>query len=176
MTQMTIEALSRSIRCIPDFPKKGILFRDITTLLKDGAAFKKVIDLMAACCKGKQVDRIVVVESRGFILGSALAYKLGAGVVLIRKKGKLPGKTVSVNYDLEYGTDTLQMHADAVEPGQKVVIVDDLLATGGTSQAALQLVKKRKGKVVSILFLIELLDLKGRTKLKGYPVLSLIKY
>src|SRR3989339_1203830 len=102
MTQMTIEALSRSIRCIPDFPKKGILFRDITTLLKDGAAFKKVIDLMAACCKGKQVDRIVVVESRGFILGSALAYKLGAGVVLIRKKGKLPGKTVSVNYDLEY--------------------------------------------------------------------------
>ena len=173
---MTLESLSSSIRCIPDFPKKGILFRDITTLLKNGPAFKKVIDLMADFCKGKKIDRVVVVESRGFILGSALAYKLGAGVVLIRKKGKLPGKTVSVNYDLEYGTDTLEMHADAIEPGQRVVIVDDLLATGGTSFAALKLVKKRKGRVAGILFLIELMELKGRAKLKGYPIISLIKY
>jgi len=171
-----MESLKKHIRNVPDFPKKGILFRDITTLIREGKVFKKVINIFARYYKSKKIERIVVVESRGFVFGSALAYKLGAGVVLIRKKGKLPARTVSQTYDLEYGKDTLEMHYDAIKPGMRVLIVDDLLATGGTAKATVKLVKKRKGKVVGIAFLIELTQLNGRRKLKGYDVYSLIKY
>lgn len=164
------------IRNIPDFPKPGILFRDITTLLKDKKAFKAAIDALVARYKGKKIDAVVAVESRGFILGSVIAYKLGAGLVPVRKKGKLPAKTNSATYDLEYGTDTLEIHHDAIQPKAKVLIVDDLLATGGTVKAVKELVEQLQGDIVGIAFLIELAALKGREKLKGEPVFSLIKY
>lgn len=164
------------IRNIPNFPKTGILFRDITTLLKDKKAFKKALDILANKYKQKKIDLVVAVEARGLILGGALAYKLGTGFVPVRKIGKLPWKTNSVTYELEYGTDTLEMHHDAIKPGDKVLIVDDLLATGGTIKAATDLVRQLKGKIVGIAFLIELTDLKGKEKLKDYPVYSLIKY
>lgn len=168
--------LKKCIRNIPDFPKQGILFRDITTLLKDKSAFKKAIDGLARAVKGKKIDAIVAVESRGFIFGGALAYKLGIGFIPVRKKGKLPAETISVEYSLEYGTDCLQMHKDALKPNSKILIVDDLLATGGTVAAVCQLSEKIKAKIAGIIFLIELSDLKGRDKLKGYPVFSLIQY
>jgi adenine phosphoribosyltransferase len=168
--------LKKYIRDIPDFPKPGILFRDITTLLKDKKAFKTAIDSLAKKYKGKKIDAVVAVESRGFIFGAAVAHKLGAGFVPVRKKGKLPWKTDSVTYDLEYGTDTLEMHQDAISPKDKVLIVDDLLATGGTVSAAARLVTQQQGKIIGIAFLIELSVLKGKDKLKGYPVFSLIKY
>jgi len=168
--------LKRHIRNIPDFPKPGILFRDITTLLKDKKAFREALDLLVNKYKKKRIDLVVAVEARGFILGGAVAHKIKAGFVPVRKKGKLPGKTNSVTYELEYGTDTLEMHHDAVKPGSRVLIVDDLLATGGTVKAATDLVKQRRGKIAGIAFLIELTDLKGKDKLKGYPVYSLIKY
>ena len=168
--------LKSFIRAIPDFPKKGILFRDITPLLKDKLAFKKAIDMLAAEFKSKKIDVVVAVESRGFIFGATLAHKLGVGFIPVRKKGKLPWKTSSVTYNLEYGTDTLEMHQDAVKPGEKVLIVDDLLATGGTVKATADLVKQLQGKIVGIAFLIELTFLKGREKLKGYAIHSLIKY
>lgn len=164
------------IRNIPDFPKPGILFRDITTLLKNHKIFKLVIDALAEKYKNKKIDAVVAVESRGFILGGAIAHKLGAGFVPVRKKGKLPWKANSVTYDLEYGTDTLEMHHDALCQAQKVLIVDDLLATGGTVKAVTDLIKQAQGKIVGIAFLIELTELKGREKLNGYPVYSLIKY
>lgn len=164
------------IRNIPDFPKPGILFRDITTLLKDKKVFKIAVNALSNKYKNKKIDKVVAVEARGFILGGAVAEKLGAGFVPVRKKGKLPWRTNSVTYDLEYGTDTLEMHHDAIEPGDKVLIVDDLLATGGTVKAVTDLVKQLKGKITGIAFLIELTDLKGKDKLKDYPVLSLIKY
>ncbi len=164
------------IRNIPDFPKPGILFRDITTLLKDKQAFKRALDVLVDKYKNKKIDKVVAVEARGFVLGGALAYKIGVGFVPVRKKGKLPWKTNSVTYELEYGTDTLQMHDDAIEPGENVLIVDDLLATGGTVKAVIALVKQLQGKIAGIAFLIELTDLKGKDKLKGYPVYSLIKY
>ena len=164
------------IRSIPDFPKKGILFRDITTLLKEKKIFKKAIDLLANNFKNKKIDYVVAVESRGFILGGAVAYKLGAGFVPVRKKGKLPYKTISVTYELEYGIDTLEIHEDALFEKAKVLILDDLLATGGTAKAVAELVEKFKAKIVGIAFLIELVDLKGREKLKDYPVFSLIKF
>lgn len=168
--------LKNYIRNIPDFPKAGILFRDITTLLKDKKAFKLAIDALANKYKNKKIDVVVAVEARGFILGGVIAHKLGAGFVPVRKKGKLPARTNSVTYDLEYGTDTLEMHRDAIKPGDKVLIVDDLLATGGTVKAVSDLVKQLQGKIIGIAFLIELTDLKGKEKLKGYPVYSLIKY
>ncbi|MFQ5866471.1 MAG: adenine phosphoribosyltransferase [bacterium] len=168
--------LKELIRSIPDFPKKGILFRDITTLLQNGPQFRRAIDIIAKHYQGKKIDKIVAVESRGFIIASPLAYKLKAGIVPVRKKGKLPYKTVETTYELEYGTDTLQMHADAFQPGANILIVDDLLATGGTAKATINLIKKLKGKIVAICFLIELTALKGREKLKGYRVLSIIKY
>lgn len=168
--------LKKCIRNIPDFPKPGILFRDITTLLKNKKAFKHVINVLAEKYKNKNIDLVVAVEARGFIFGGALAHKLGAGFVPVRKKGKLPAKTSSVTYGLEYGTDTLEIHHDAVKPQDKVLIVDDLLATGGTVKAVVDLVKKLQGKINGIAFLIELADLKGREKLKDYPVYSLIKY
>ena len=173
---MTINELKKTIRSIPDFPKEGILFRDITTLLKDKNAFKSAINLMAKAYKNKKIECVVAVESRGFIFGAALAYKLGCGFVPVRKKGKLPSKTYSVTYELEYGTDTLEIHQDAFEKGTRVLIVDDLLATGGTIKAVSDLVKQMSGKIVGIAFLIELVFLSGRAKLKGLPISSLIKY
>jgi adenine phosphoribosyltransferase len=168
--------LKTYIRNIPDFPKKGILFRDITTLLKDKKAFKSALNALALKFKSKKIDVVVAVESRGFIFGGALAQMLGAGFVPVRKKGKLPWNKTSVTYDLEYGTDTLEIHQDAIAPKQRVLIVDDLLATGGTVKAVTDLVRQSQGKVVGITFLIELTVLKGKEKLKGYPVYSLIKY
>jgi len=170
------QKLSESIRDVPDFPKKGIIFKDITTLLGDDKAFKKSIDILVNKYKGKKIDYIIAIESRGFIFGSVLAYKLGAGFVPVRKKGKLPYKTKSVTYSLEYGTDTLEIHKDAIPPQSRVLIVDDLLATGGTVQAVAKLVKSFKAKIVGVAFLIELSFLNGRKKLKGLPILSLIKY
>jgi len=173
---MRKRSLESCIRNIPDFPKPGILFRDITTLLKDKKAFKQAVDTLANKYKNKKIDLVVAVEARGFILGGVIAHKLGTGFVPVRKKGKLPWKTNSVTYDLEYGTDTLEMHHDAINPGDKVLIVDDLLATGGTVKAVTDLVKQLQGKIIGIAFLIELVDLKGKEKLKDYPVYSLIKY
>lgn len=168
--------LKKYIRDIPDFPKPGILFRDITTLLGDKKAFNLAISTLAAKFKSKKVDAVLAVEARGFILGGAIAPKLNVAFVPVRKKGKLPWKTNSITYDLEYGTDTLEMHQDAIKPNDKVLIVDDLLATGGTVKAVTELIKPLKAKIVAIAFLIELLDLKGKEKLQGYPVYSLIKY
>ena len=167
--------LKSYIREIPDFPKKGIIFKDITTLLKDGKKFREAVDLFAEEYKDKKIDMVISVEARGFIFGAALAYKLGAGIIPVRKKGKLPSKTLAVSYDLEYGKDTLEVHQDAINKGDNVLIVDDLLATGGTSRAVIDLVEKIGGRIAGLAFLIELLPLKGREKLKGYPVLSLIK-
>ena len=168
--------LKKHIRSIPDFPKPGILFRDITTLLKDKKAFKCAVTALVDKYKNKKIDLVVAVEARGFILGGAIAHKLGAGFVPVRKKGKLPYKTSFVTYDLEYGTDTLEIHHDAIKPKDNVLIVDDLLATGGTVKAVTELVRQLEGKIVGIAFLIELTDLKGNEKLKEYPVFSLIKY
>jgi adenine phosphoribosyltransferase len=169
-------ALAKCIRTIPDFPKPGILFRDVTTLLLDPVALKKSVDMLCAEFKGTKIDKIAAVESRGFTFGAAMAYKLGCGLVLVRKKGKLPHKTVGVSYDLEYGTDTLEVHEDAIKPGERVLIVDDLLATGGTVCAVTKLVKKLGGKIAGIAFLVELVDLKGKEKLKGFTVRSLVKF
>ena len=168
--------LKEYIRNIPDFPRQGILFKDITTLLNEKKAFREAVNSLAKKYKGKRIDAVAAVEARGFIFGAAVAYKLGAGFVPVRKKGKLPWKTNAVTYALEYGTDTLEMHHDAIKPGGKVLIVDDLLATGGTVKAVTDLVKQLQGKIAGIAFLIELTGLKGRDKLKEYPVFSLIKY
>lgn len=173
---MTQNNLKDLIRDVPDFPKKGIIFKDITTLIKDPIRFKEAVDKLAAKVENKKIDQIVSVEARGFIFGSALAYKIGAGIVPVRKKGKLPYKTYEITYELEYGQDTLAIHQDAIKPGDKVLIVDDLLATGGTTCAVIDLIKKLGGEIVDILFLIELTFLKGRDKIKGYPVTSLINY
>jgi len=168
--------LEDCIRTIPGFPKAGILFRDITTLLKDKKAFKLAVDLLVKEYQNKKIDLVIAVEARGFILGGALAYKLGVGFVPVRKKGKLPYKSKSVTYALEYGTDTLEIHEDAISAGTRVLIVDDLLATGGTVKAVTGLVKQFGGEIVALAFLVELVDLKGRDKLKGYPVYSLVKF
>ncbi len=168
--------LAKTIRNIPDFPKPGILFRDITTLLQNKDAFKAAINALAKKYRNKKIDYIVAVEARGFILGGALAKDLGAGFIPVRKKGKLPWKTDSVTYNLEYGTDTLEIHQDALEPGSRVLIIDDLLATGGTVEAVAELVESQNAKIIGIAFCIELVDLKGREKLKSYPLFSLIKF
>ncbi len=168
--------LKKYIRDIPDFPKKGIIFKDITTLLKEAGHFKEAIDILGQRYVGKEIDKIVCVDARGFIFGGALAYKLGCGFVPVRKKGKLPFKTISASYSLEYGRDTIEMHEDAIKEGERILIVDDLLATGGTVGAVIDLVNKLKGQIVEIAFLIELEFLKGREKLKNYPVFSVIKY
>lgn len=167
--------LKQFIRDIPDFPKKGIIFKDITTLLKETKAFKEAVDTIVNQYKDKKIDTVVSVEARGFFFGAAVAYKLGVGLVPIRKKGKLPYKTHAVTYQLEYGTDTLEVHQDAVKKGDRVLIVDDLLATGGTVKAVAELIEKMDGVVAGIAFVIELMPLKGREKLKGYNVTSLIK-
>ena len=167
--------LKKFIRDIPDFPKKGIIFKDITTLLKNGKKFREVVDIIVSRYRDKKIDAVLSVEARGFIFGSAVAYKLGAGIVPIRKKGKLPHRTYSVTYHLEYGQDTLEIHRDAFKEGARVLIVDDLLATGGTTRAVIDLAEKMGAKIAGVVFLIELTALKGREKLKGYPVFSLIK-
>ena len=168
--------LDSKIRNIQDFPKPGIGFKDITTLLKDGEAFKAAIDKIVENLKDKEVDYVVGPEARGFLLGAPVAYALGAGFVPIRKPGKLPAEVVSFEYDLEYGTDKIEMHKDSIEEGKKVVIIDDLLATGGTVEAATKLIESLGGEIVSIQFLIELEFLNGKDKLKGYDVESIIKY
>ena len=167
--------LKTYIRDIPGFPKEGIIFKDITTLLKDGKKFRDTVDIFAEEFKDKKIDIVLSIEARGFIFGAALAYKLGAGLAPIRKKGKLPFKTHSVTYELEYGKDSLEIHQDAFQKGARVLIVDDLLATGGTCRAVIDLVEKMGGTIVSLAFLIELTALKGRDKLKGYDIVSLIK-
>lgn len=171
-----IADLKTIIRDVPDFPKKGIIFKDITTLLARPDLFKKVIDQIAKHFEPKKIEKVMGIESRGFIFGAPIAYQLNAGIVPIRKKGKLPYKTVSATYALEYGTDTLEMHEDAISQGTRVLIVDDLLATGGTAKATAELVEKCGGKIVGFAFLIELEFLKGRGNLNGYDILSLIKY
>jgi adenine phosphoribosyltransferase len=168
--------LARLVRSIPDFPIKGILFRDITTLIRDGEALQETIDMMVEHYIDTDIEVIAAIEARGWIFGSPLAYELGAGFVPIRKPSKLPAETIKVSYSLEYGTNTLEMHKDAITPGTKVLIVDDLLATGGSAKAACELVEKLGGKVVGLAFLIELVDLKGRDKLKGYDVYSMIPF
>ena len=168
--------LSSYIRVIEDFPKPGISFKDITTLLKDGQAYKVAIDALVDKVRELKADVIVGPEARGFLLGAPVAYALGIGFVPVRKPGKLPGETVSETYELEYGTDTLEVHADAILSGQRVAIVDDLLATGGTTSATVRLIEKTGAKVVGISFLIELSFLEGRKKLENYDVFSLIKY
>ncbi|MEL6177334.1 MAG: adenine phosphoribosyltransferase [Myxococcota bacterium] len=168
--------LKALIRDIPDFPKAGILFRDITPVLQNPVALKRVIDAMAEAVADLEFDTIVAIESRGFIFGVALGYAMGKGVALVRKPGKLPAKTEAVSYVLEYGTDTLEIHTDAVEAGHKVLIVDDLLATGGTAEATCQLVEKLGASVATCLFLIELGFLNGRDKLGDRPVTALVHY
>jgi len=170
------EHLKKSIRDVPDFPKKGILFKDITTLCKDPLMFQRMVDLLSHRYIGRGVDLIVGIEARGFIVGAALAYKIGAGVVLVRKPGKLPHKTHSASYTLEYGEDSLEIHQDAIEKGQKVVIADDLLATGGTAEAVIELVTRMGGEIVECAFIVELDQLKGRDKLSPHAVYSLINY
>ena len=173
---MELADLRAKIRDIKDFPTEGILFRDITTLLKDGPAFHFVIDHLARRYQGARVDVVVGIESRGFIFGGALAHQLECGFVPVRKLGKLPSKTIEVEYELEYGRDALAIHEDAIRPGQRVLAVDDLLATGGTMAATLRLIEQLGGSVVGVAFLIELAFLHGRDKLKNNPIHSLIVY
>lgn len=168
--------LKNKIKVVEDFPKKGISFKDITTLIGDGEALKFTVDKMAEYLRDKKIDLVVGPEARGFIFGVPVAYALGVGFVPIRKKGKLPGETVGINYGLEYGTDTLEIHKDAIKKGQRVAVVDDLLATGGTINAVTKLIEDVGGEVVSMDFVIELTGLKGRDKLDDYDVLSLVKY
>jgi adenine phosphoribosyltransferase len=168
--------LKKKIRNVPDFPKKGIVFRDITTLLSDSDAFKYSVDKMTEQYKEKEIDLVIGAEARGFIFGALLAYNLGTGFIPIRKPGKLPYKTCETSYDLEYGKNILQMHVDAVKKGDKVLIVDDLVATGGTAKAKADLVEKMDGEVLGFCFLIELEFLNPRKVLEGYEVFSLIKY
>lgn len=168
--------LKNKIRVIEGFPKEGISFKDVTTLLQDKEAFTYTIDKFKEYLKDKNIDIIVGPEARGFIFGAPLAYSIGAGFVPVRKKGKLPADTIRVSYDLEYGSDELEIHKDAIKPGQRVAIVDDLLATGGTIGSVAKLVEMVGGEVVSVDFVIELTDLKGRDKLKNYDVMSLVSY
>jgi len=168
--------LKKKIRSIPDFPKKGIVFRDITTLLSDGKAFGYSVDRMVEHWQGKKIDAVLGAEARGFIFGAAVAYKLGVGFIPVRKPGKLPYKTREASYDLEYGKNILQIHVDAFKKGDRILIVDDLVATGGTAKAKAELVEDMGGKVVGFCFLIELEFLNPRKILKDYDVFSLIKY
>jgi len=173
---MSAEDLRAKIREIPDFPKPGILFYDITTLLKDPAAFKEAVDLMLEPYRADKVDIVVGMESRGFIFSAPMAYVLGAGLVPVRKLGKLPAEVLSVEYALEYGSNTLEIHRDAIKPGQKVLIVDDLLATGGTVKGTIELVQRLGGEIVGLSFLVELDFLKGRDRLEAHRVTSVIRY
>ena len=171
-----MKKLEEYVRSIPDFPEPGIIFRDVTSVLQDADGLKLAIDSMQACLEDTDVDVIVGTESRGFIFGMPIAYNLHKPFVLVRKKGKLPCETISREYDLEYGTATIEMHKDSIKPGQKVAIVDDLIATGGTIEAAIKMVEELGGEVVKVVFLMELKGLKGREKLAGYDVCSVIAY
>ena len=171
-----MEELRRVIREVPDFPKKGILFYDITTLLRDAVSFQRAIDILGHRYIGKRLDAILAIDARGFVIGAALAYKLGLGLILVRKVGKLPYKTIKASYSLEYGIDEVEMHKDSVSKAERVLIVDDLLATGGTASAAVKLVEDSGGIVEECCFLVELESLKGRDKLKPHRIFSLIKY
>ncbi len=173
---MRLEELKQHIRDVPNFPKEGIIFKDISTLLKNKNAFKKSIDVLGDKYERDRLDYVVGVEARGFIFGAALAYRLGVGFIPIRKKGKLPYKTKSVTYQLEYGSDTLEIHEDALHKGARVLVVDDLLATGGTIKAVVDLLKHLNATVVGVAFLIELQFLKGKDKLKDLPIHSIIQY
>ena len=173
---MSAETLRAKIREIPDFPKPGILFYDITTVLKEPSAYKEAIDLMLEPYRDEQVDIVVGMESRGFIFSAPMAYLLGTGLVPVRKLGKLPAETLTVEYALEYGSNTLEIHRDAIQPGQRVLIVDDLLATGGTVRGTIELIERLKGEVVGLAFLVELEFLKGRDRLEGRRVTSVIQY
>ena len=170
------QALSSAIRDVPDFPKPGILFKDITPVLRDASLFRRAIEQLAALCADLEVDKVVAIESRGFILGGALAVRLGAGFVPVRKPGKLPWKARRATYALEYGTDTLEMHEDAVSPADRVLVVDDVIATGGTARAAGELVAAGGASVAAYLFLVELGFLDGRAKLPGAAVRSLLRF
>jgi adenine phosphoribosyltransferase len=171
-----MDALKTKIRHVPDFPKAGILFYDVTTLLRDPDGFKIAIDSLATPYQDRGIDVVVGIESRGFILGAAVADRIHAGFIPVRKLGKLPSVTVRASYELEYGTDSLEMHRDAVEPGQRALIVDDLLATGGTARATIDLVKQVGGRVEGVAFLIELLALNGRARLQGENVMAVLQY
>ena len=171
-----MDELKKKIREVPDFPKEGILFYDVTTLLKDPDGLRQSIDLMAARYAGSEIDKVVGIESRGFILAPAIATLLGAGFVPVRKPGKLPAKTLEVAYDLEYGQDRIEVHEDAIEAGERVLIVDDLMATGGTAAAAVELVRRLEGNLVGAAFLVELEFLQGRSKVPGVEIFSLLKY
>jgi len=176
MTTKIEKLIKKKIREIPDWPKKGVNFKDITPLIEDKVAFRRIIDELARPYLKKKIDKIVGVDARGFIFAAALSYKLKTGIAIVRKHGKLPYKTVSKKYSLEYASNIIEMHKDSVLPGEKVLLVDDVLATGGTMKATIDLVKKLKGKIIGIDFLIELTYLKGRKKLKGYKVRALAKY
>jgi adenine phosphoribosyltransferase len=171
-----IADLRRFIRDVPDWPKKGILFRDITPLLGEPEAFSAAVDALCSDFRDKSIDYVAAVEARGFIFGAAVAERLSAGFVPIRKKGKLPSATESINYELEYGTDTLEVHNDAIDKGSNVLMVDDLLATGGTMAAACELIEKIGGKIAGITFLIELTELGGRGKISRYKIVTVLKY
>jgi adenine phosphoribosyltransferase len=173
---MPAEDLRARIREVPDFPKPGILFYDITTLLKDGPAFREAVSLMLEPYRGMEIDLVVGMESRGFIFSAPMAFELGVGLVPVRKLGKLPHETLSVEYALEYGSNTLEIHKDAIAPGQRVLIVDDLLATGGTVRGTVDLVQRLGAEIVGLSFLVELVFLKGRERLDGLPVSSVIEY
>lgn len=174
--QSAIDRLKRNIRSVPDFPKPGIEFRDITPILADGQLFRLAVTIFVERYQRKRLDKIVGIDARGFIFGAAVAHYLGLGFVPVRKKGKLPYETRSVDYDLEYGTNTVEMHVDALEKGERVVIIDDLLATGGTAAAAVELVKGFDAEILEIAFLIELAALNGRSKLSGCPIFSAITF
>jgi len=168
--------LKSKIRNIPDFPKEGVVFYDITTLIRDGTAFRYAVDKMVESCSGKKIDAVIGAESRGFIFGSIIAYKLGVGFIPVRKPGKLPYETCRVSYELEYGSSELEMHVDAIKKGDSILIVDDLVATGGTAKATAEMIKKAGGEIAGFCFLIELSFLKPREVLKGYDVFSLVSY
>ena len=173
---MTIESVKAAIRDIPDFPTKGILFKDITPVLADPALFNDAVHALADRHLRNRIQKVCVIEARGFLFGAAIARELGAGIVPVRKKGKLPYRTIETSYSLEYGTATLQMHEDALRPGERVLVVDDLLATGGTAAAAAQMIEKLGGQIVEIEFLVELAFLKGRDKLSKYPLYAPIVF
>jgi adenine phosphoribosyltransferase len=176
MASEIVEKLRAAVRDVPDFPKKGIVFKDITPVLSDSGLFRASIDLFLERCRGRQIDKIVGIDARGFVFGSAVAYELGVGFVPIRKRGKLPYRTEVAKYSLEYGEAEMEMHTDAVTPGERVVLVDDLLATGGTSAAAAVLIRKAGGQLLEAQFLIELEFLEGRKRLEPTPIASFLKY
>src|SRR5437879_10495593 len=176
MTSDWIDRLRSGVRDVPDFPKKGIVFKDITPILKDGGLFRASIDAFLNRCRGKKIDKIVGIDARGFLFGSVVAYELGVGFVPLRKKGRLPYRTESAKYSLEYGEAEMELHIDAIKRGEKIVLIDDLLATGGTSASAATLINKVEGDLIEAIFLIELEFLHGREKLSPTPVTAFLKY